>query len=74
MADKIADGVSFSSPRRALYQNASIFLELLGDSNLLGIGGFAQQNFAIGLLGTARGRVSVWRLGDRQFFSNDIQE
>jgi hypothetical protein len=42
MADKIADGVSFSSPWGALYQNASIFLKLLGNSDLLGIGGFAQ--------------------------------
>jgi len=39
MADKIADGMRFSSARRALHQNASMLLELLRYSNLFGIGG-----------------------------------
>src|SRR6185437_10988633 len=74
MADEIADGVSFSGPRRALYQNASIFLELLGNSDLLGIGGFAEQKFAIGLRGDVRRGGGVWRVGNRRFFTDDIQK
>src|SRR5712692_5204195 len=56
------------------HQNPSVFLELLGNSDLLGIGGFAQQHFAIPLNGTARGWIRISRVGNRRFFSNDIQE
>src|SRR5260370_28051569 len=55
MADKIADGVSFSRARRALHQNPSMFLELLGNSDLLGIGGVSQQHLALPFYGTSRG-------------------
>src|SRR5258708_29472448 len=74
MADKIADGVSFSSARRALHQNPSMLLELLGNTDLLGIGGLAQQHFAIRWSATAGGRMRVSHVGNRRFFSNDIQE
>src|SRR5258708_12604838 len=74
MADKIADGVSFSCARRALHQNPSVFLELLGNTDLLGIGGLAQQHFAIRGSGTARGWMRVSPLGNRRFFSNNIQK
>jgi hypothetical protein len=60
MADKVANGMSLSCARRALYQNASMFLELLSNSNLLGICGFAQQHFAIRWSGTAREWLSVF--------------
>jgi hypothetical protein len=73
VAHKIANGVSFAGARRALYQNASMFLELLSNSNLLGIRGLAQKHFAIGLGPATRGWIHISRR-DRRFFSNDIQE
>ncbi len=55
MADEIADGVSFPSARRALHQNSSVFLKLLGNSDLFGVSGFAEEHFAARLSGTDRG-------------------
>src|SRR6266481_4365644 len=74
MADKIAYGVSFSGAWRALHQNSSVFFKLLGDSDLLGIGGFAQQHFSILMSRTDRRRIRISSVGNRRFFSNDIQE
>ncbi len=74
VAHKIADGVSFAGAGRALYQNTSVFLELLSNSNLLGIRRLAQKHFAIRLGPTTRGWIYISCVRDRRFFSNDIQE
>src|SRR6516225_8829128 len=74
VAYKIANGVSFSGAGWALHQNTAMFLELLSNSNLLGIRGLAQEHFLIRLSRTTREWISTPGVRDRRFFSNDIQE
>src|SRR5713226_6057522 len=74
MSDKIPDGVCLSCAWRALHQNASVLLKLLCNSDLLRLRGFAQQHFTLCLNGTVRRWIRISGAGDRQFFSNDIQE
>src|ERR1700730_5970595 len=74
MADKIADRVGFSSARRTLHQDSSMFFKLLGYADLLGIGGFAQKHFAIRWSGTALRWIRISPVWNRRFFPNNIQQ
>jgi hypothetical protein len=53
MADKIADGVRLSSPRRALDKHSTMFFQLLCDSYLLRICGLAQEDVSVSLIAAA---------------------
>ena len=72
--DKISDGVRFSRARRALHQDASMLLKLLGNSDLLRICGFAQQHLALCVGKILRQWIRTRYTGNRRFFSNDIQQ
>ena len=74
MADQIADGMRLSSARRALNQHAAVFFELFGDPYLFGICGLAQENIGIGLAVSVPGGVRFAGVGNRGFFSHNIQE
>ena len=73
-ADKIADGVSFSRAWRALHQNTPMFFELPGNADLLGIGGLAEEHFTVLLSRAARRSIRISCVGNRRFFSHDVQE
>jgi hypothetical protein len=51
-----------------------MFIELLGNSNLLGIGGFAEKHFNVALTGSVSRCSCLFRVGDWRLFSDDIQE
>ena len=74
MPDKIADGVGFAGAGRTLHQHASVLFQLLGDANLFGIGGLAQENFRFRLGKAARGCVRFGRVSNGRFFAHDVQE
>jgi hypothetical protein len=73
MADQVADGVRFPGTRRALHQNPSMLLELLGNADLFGICWFAEQHFPVSVE-AAGGRIPIFNLASRRLFSHDIQQ
>src|SRR6516165_5547974 len=74
MANQVSNGVRFSSPRGALHQNASVFLELLADSDLLRVGRFAKQHLAIRWCGPDPRRIRVFQIRIGQLLANNVQE
>ncbi len=74
MPDEIADGVGFAGAGRTLHQHAAVLFQLLGDANLFGIGGFAQENFCFRLGEPARGCVRFDGIRNGRFFSHNVQE
>ncbi len=74
MADQISDGVRFSRARRALNQDAAVFLELPGNANLLGVSGLAEKNCGVGFAVAIRRRIGFSVVRKGRFLANDIQE
>src|SRR5260221_1544072 len=73
MTNQVANGVRLASPRRALHQDASVFLKLLRNAYLFGVSGFAEQHFSFSLKGGIRGLLNAGVRG-RRFFSDNIEE
>src|SRR5258705_13340970 len=74
VANQVADGMRLSCPWRTLHQNASVFLKLLGNANLLGIRRLAQQDFPICFHGIGRGLFHDSSVRSWRFLSNNVQK
>src|SRR5690349_5851650 len=73
MTNQVANSVRLAGSRRALHEDASMFLKLLSNTDLFRVGGLAEQHFSFRFKGSIRGLLGAG-IRDGRFLSDNIKE